>query len=459
MNKSALLRLHMRKEKSVSSHATPLSIGAFVAKLIGALYRIPLLKIIGSEGLGLYQMVFPVYSLLLDFSGAGFPSAVSSLIGRMESVNGFDKRKLLKTSLIIAGALGLLFSLFMLVFCRWLSYLQGNENAFIAYAFLSPAVFLVGLISCFRGYFQGELNMYPTAISQVLEQAVKLAFGLLLAYLFLPNIPLSAGGSTLAVSISEFVALGYLSILYRKKHGTIRVDLQKREFISYAKTLVKVAIPITLTGIILPLSHVVDSFIIINILSSYRQDATSLYGIFSGAVHSVINLPVSLLYGVAIAVIPIISRQNKDEKNGKESKAIFLTFALSVACFSLTYLFAPTIVKTLFSSLSGEQKTITERLIKFTSPCIILLSVLQTVNGVLIGQNKNYAPIIGLGVGVVVKTITLIALLKIPEINIYACSIASIACYFSACLVNLILVSFNGARNENAKRFNRQFAD
>ena len=146
-----------------------LGVGTFVSKLLGALYRIPLTNIIGGYGLGLYQMVFPVYAVLLDFSGASVPGALSKMISALDSEEKESKAyNYLQTSIRVFALLGIVFSILLAVFAKQISKLQGNQSAYLGYLFLSPAVFLVCFLSCFRGYFQGLMNMKPTAISQII---------------------------------------------------------------------------------------------------------------------------------------------------------------------------------------------------------------------------------------------------------------------------------------------------
>ena len=194
-----------------------LGLGAFIAKVIGAIYRIPLLNIITAEGVGLYQMVFPLYCILLDFAGSGAPNAIAKLISSKGKTGiEINSKKYLTVSLKILLILGIIFSLIMLALAYPLSKLQGNTNAFCGYVFLSPAIFFVSLISAFRGYFQGKMNMVPTAVSQIIEQVVKLLFGLLFTYLLMPNIPFAVGGATLSVTISEIFALFLFEYLLAK---------------------------------------------------------------------------------------------------------------------------------------------------------------------------------------------------------------------------------------------------
>ncbi len=429
------------EKNSIVRGATALAMGAFLSKLIGAIYRIPFTNLLGGEGLGLYQMVFPVYCVLLDFAGAGVPNAISKIIA---GYKGEDARlyanSILKSSIKLLVLLGILGTLLMLVFSYPLASLQGNENAYLGYIFLAPAVFFVSLISAYRGYFQGKMKMHPTAISQIIEQLVKAGVGIIAVYLLLPNVPLAVGGATFAVSLAELIALLYLVILY-KKQDKIAFTYDKSAFSSQARLIVRNTVPITLIGILIPLSQVIDSFLVVNILSAYRTDATALYGLLTGTAMTVINLPVALCYGLATVAVPAVSSAtDKKEKSVRAKKTLSLTLLASLPCAVMCFILAPFITNLLFSGISAQQKLITANLLRILSPAIVLLSVLQTQNAVLIGNGKLYHPLVSMGTGILVKILLSIVLLPIAKINIYGGAVAIIACYFIAVLINLTLI-------------------
>ena len=422
-----------------------LGLGTFAAKLLGAIYRVPLTAILGGTGIGLYQMVFPVYTVLLDFSGAGAPSALSKLIAgeRTESKEA-AARKYLSASIRLFSSLGLVFSLFMAVFSKILADAQGNGNAFLSYIFLAPAVFFVCLITPFRGYFQGLGDMKPTALSQIIEQFIKLCFGLMLAKLFSYDNARAAAGAAGAITISEAVAALYLFLTYKRRtKNSAGVFFESGAELSlFSKKIIKTALPITLIGIALPLSAVADSFIAVNILNGYRTDATSLYGLFSGVAMTVIGLPVAICYGVAAVAIPAVAgAKDKDEERKNGKKSIFITIAFSLPCAAFLYFFAPFAVNLLFRSLPVSERETAAALIKILSPAVVLLSVLQTQNAVLIGRGQTYLPIIAMVSGAAVKTIAEILLIKNPAFNVYGLAAAVIACYLTADLVNFITLS------------------
>lgn len=442
----------MRKDnKKIVSGAAVLGAGAFLAKAIGAIYRVPLTALIGSDGLGLYQMVFPVYVVLLELSGAGVPNALSKIIAG-ENETPFAARSYLKTALKFFAALGLIASVLMAVFAKPFSALQGDGRASFSYVALAPSVFFVCLISCFRGYFQGQMKMSPTAFSQVAEQVVKLICGLTFSYLFMPDVTLAAAGAAFAVTLSEAAAFSGLLVCYKKsaKNELPAFKYDKKRFRPELKTVIRYVVPITLVGIVLPLSQVADSFMIINFLSVYSENPTALFGLFSGVAMTIINLPVSVCYGIAAIAVPSVSgAKEESEKRKNSARCICLTLAVSVPAAILCYAFAPLALKILFGRLSEGDRAVAAELIRMLSVTVVLASLLQTCNAILIGKGKLYLPAVGVAAGVAAKIVLTAILVRNPQINIYGGAVALIACYFVADLINLIAVFAQGRIKES----------
>ncbi len=402
-------------------------------------------------------MVFPVYALLLDFSGCAVPSGMSKIIA---SVNDKEQKgiEILSVSIKFLSILGLILSILMAILAKPLARLQGNQSAFLPYLFLAPAVFFVSLISCYRGYFQGLMNMAPTAFSQVLEQTVKLVLGIVLIKLLLPNLPEAVAGATFAITVSEVVAFIYLRTKFIKQKSVL-LPLNKTESKPILKLLTKTTLPITLTGLILPFSQVIDSFLTVNILSGYTDNATALFGLYSGVALTVVNLPVSVCHGIATVAIPAVSKEKEIAKQNKSAlKSVFLTLSVALPCAIVCVIFAPLIIKILFRSLIGEERQTAINLLRLTSPCVVLLALLQTMNGVLIGKGRLYAPTFSLGVGVIIKIILEVLLLKNPKINIYGSGVSLNACYFFACLINLTMIFKLKVKNAVKSTYRREYA-
>lgn len=436
------------RNKNILISAGILGLGAFFVKFIGAVYRIPLTNLLKSDGIGLYQMVFPIYALLLDFSGAGVPSALSKLIAEKGDDKIVYAQKYLKTSIKFFSVIGLTFSLFVLLFSNRLSAFQGNINASLAYKTLCPSIFFVCLISCYRGVFQGLGDMRPTAFSQIIEQVIKVVLGLIFAYSLKENQVKAVSGATFAITISEIIAFIYLFLLYKKtlKHNSLMRIVDAKESISIKK-LLKAVVPITLISLIAPLSQVIDSFLIINLLKN-TANATSVYGIYSGVALTIINLPISVCHGISVASIPSVSScTTESEKTAKVNYLINLTFIISLLASVSVFILSKPIVKILYPSISVNDRTLAVNLIKSLSVVIVLLSIVQTQNSIFIARGKYYIPLITMSVSVVIKSVLEIILLNNRRLNIFGGAIALITCYFITYLLNFILIKESGEKN------------
>lgn len=424
----------MLKKDSLFKGALVLSIGGFITKIIGAFYRIPLTNILGAEGIGIYQMVFPLYCLLLTVSSTGVPNGIAKLIAE-----GNNPESVLKTALKIFASLGVIATLLMMLFSGGISKLQGNGLAKNSYVLIAPSIFFVSVISCYRGCFQGFTNMKPTAISQVLEQLVKLIFGLSLTYIFRSNKPLSASLATLAVTISEIFACLYLIVCKVK-----RPLLNCGGNAIMPKSIIKTVFPITLSTLVMPLTRTVESFIIINILNKYLTCATARYGLYSGAIESLVGVPVSILYSIAVTAVPIISSSENTFSNKikKIKKSVFLTAILSVICGALFFAFSKFIVSFLYKSLSSENMILTIKMARLSSLSIVFLPIMQTLASCLISISKLYVPAITSTISSIIKVFLTIILLKIKSINIFAVIISDIVCYLLACFLNIIYIKY-----------------
>ncbi len=207
--------------------AAIIALGGFAAKAIGALYRIPLTNLIGGHGIGLYQMVYPVYCLLLTVSATGIPSSIAKLTAEKLGKGQSDKA-LFRTAMKLFLLIGGVGTLLMCAIAPFLSAAQGSSEVTAGYFTLAPSVLLVSAISVFRGYFQGRNQMLPTALSETVEQLVKVGFGLLFAYLFRENVARAVVFLLLAVSLSELTALFLMLFFYaRAKKREVGIRLRR----------------------------------------------------------------------------------------------------------------------------------------------------------------------------------------------------------------------------------------
>lgn len=450
----------MRVNK-IFTGAFVIAVGSFLTKVLGALYRVPLTEYLGAKGLGIYQMAFPAYAALLDVSSSGVPGAMAKLIAENEEAKGLY----LKNSLKLFGIIGGVSALILFLIARPLAIFQGNAEAFYTYKILSPAVFLVALIACFRGYFQGQFKMYPTAISQFIEQVIKLVLGIILMKSF-SSLFKRVSSAVTAVVVGEVIALIFLIIVYivnrlRYPDNTVAFKLldggvfsKNENFLSVAKRILKPAVPIMLLSIIFPLSQIVESSFIIRLLNAKSLDGVKIYGIFSGTALTVINLPVSICYGLSAVAVPAVSAKLKvgTGKISTEKLLILLTLILSVLGAVCCIIFSPFAVKILFPSLK-EYAPLTVNLIRALSLSVVFMSMLQTTNSILIGKGKTYQAVVNCFIGVLVKIVLTGLLVRIESISIFGAVIANTLCYLLAVFLNLVYIKKRADKKDKDRKY------
>ena len=284
----------MQKKQNFLQGTALLAMATAIVKVIGALYKIPLNAIIGEQGFGYFNTAYDIYNVLLMISTAGLPVAMSRMISQASSLDHYNQvRRIYHTARGIFLALGIAGSLLMTVFCRQLAAFQNQPDAWAAIGCLGPCVLLICVMSTYRGFFQGQGNMLPTSVSQVLEAVVKLIVGMgaALAILRMTNeIPLAAGGAILGVTASCLVSAIYLFSRFRKSYALLpQTEEEPRSYRETARGLLAIAIPITFGSAALQLMTMLETKIYMGQLlnlgytqSLLAEPVTALLGGYSG---------------------------------------------------------------------------------------------------------------------------------------------------------------------------------
>ena len=474
------------KKQTFLKGAAVIAAGGFIAKLIGALYRIPLTNLIGAEGMGMYQLVYPFYCLLLTVSATGIPSSIAKLAAERRA-SGRSDLPVLKSALLLFLGIGGVGTLLMMALSPLLSGVQGSPELKSGYLALAPSVLLVSGISVFRGWFQGRNNMFPTAFSEVLEQIVKVGLSLLLAYVYRSDVRKAVTLILLSVSVSEAAALLLMLLLYRRARNRSEV-LNEGGRVSM-KSVLRLSIPVTLSAALLPFSALLDSVIVVRLLKGYTDQAVTLYGLFSGGAVTIINLPVSICYGIAAASVPAVSaagaaeragRGNPEEasetsgttggvgtdlsraeagKKGRSARsrviyALLVTLAASIPCALGLYFFARPAVRIIFRALAPSESEVLVRLVRVFAVSAVTLSCTQTLSACLTGLGKPKYAAFSMGIAVLVKTALNFALVSRPEISVYGAAIAADVCYLVAFALDLVYnlsVTRSGKKDGNRR--------
>lgn len=427
------------KQRSFLRGAVILAIGGVFAKVLGAVYRIPLTNLLGSRGIGLYQLVFPMYTLLLTVSGAGIPVAISKLIARdLQCGNRSAAKRTFFSALGCLTILGGIGSAALFFAAEPLARLQGNLQAAACYRILSPSVLLVAVLAAFRGYFQGGLNMAPTAASQVTEQLVKTVLGLVLAYSANDAIT-GAKRAVFAVTASEVVAVLFVAVWYAwetLRSPRVKPAPEKRGTV---REILLLAVPVTLGSLLLPFTQLVDSVLVMRLLPG---DATQLYGLWSGPVHSLLNMPVVLTLGIATAVLPSVTgcyvAGDEAGLHEKCNLAFRLTTVLGLPCSVGLAVLAKPVVCLLYGGLTAAEQNLSAELLQIAAAGVLFLSLAQTSTAILQGTGRLYRPVAFLGIAALCKTVCNVLLL--PKAGVHGAAISSVVCYFVAGFADFLYI-------------------
>ncbi|MDE7439911.1 MAG: polysaccharide biosynthesis protein [Clostridia bacterium] len=418
------------QKQSFIKGAILISLGGFVSKMLGAIYRIPLTNFLGGEGMGIYQMVYPLYCILLTVSASGIPTGIARLISSGKA--GAERQ-----AFRLYGAIGIIGTILMYFLSTPLSAVQTEPAIRLCCVMLCPSVFFVSVLSVVRGYFQGKGNMYPTAVTEVCEQVVKVALGCVLAYVFRNNLPIAVASTLFSVTVSEVVATALALIWYLKRRSKLPLFKVPAPPVS---AIVKYTIPLTLTAIALPVSQLLESIIAVRFLREITGEATALYGIFSGCAVTIINLPVSVTYGLAAASVPQISplAENGDIDGAKSKayKSLLITFAISVPAAIVLFVFAPLAVRLIFSSLPQENKEILLTLVRIMAINAVTLSLVQTSSACITALGRPIKSTITQWVTAILRVALTAVLIKFTSLSIIGAAISANCSYLVAVLIN-----------------------
>ena len=435
------------KKQSFLHGTALLALATAVVKVIGALYKIPLNAIIGEQGFGYYSTAYEIYTVLLMISTAGLPVAMSRMIAQASSLDHYRQvRKIYTVSRTIFLTLGLVGALLMTLFCKQLAEFQQQPDAWAAIGALGPCCFLICLMSTYRGFFQGQGNMLPTSVSQVIEAITKLVVGIagaLLVVFYTQNVSLAAGAAILGVTVSCLVSSFYLNAIFRKAYKQMPQSCEDTDSgKDIAKGLLSIAIPITIGSAGLQLLTVLETKIYMTQLLEYMtQDlADTQKGIYSMAL-TIFNMPCAFITPITISIIPAITSQltlgNLKAARATEESAARVSALISMPCaFGLALLAQP--ITRLLGGYSGEKLVLATQLMSVLGVCIIFNSMVLLTTAIMQAHGHEKLPVVNMFVGGFVKLIAVFILTANPIIGIVGTPIGSLLCYLSITVLNLV---------------------
>ncbi len=440
-----------------------------LVKVIGALFKIPITNLLGNEGMGYFSSAYTIYSGLFTVATAGLPVAIAKMIA--ESTAHGNLRELKRThgvSYILFAFVGVVGS--AVLFFGADDFIKAYGDNSLCIKIVAPALFFVAIMSVYRGFFQGLSDMYPTAISELIESGTKLLLGYLAAYIFLKKgLVFGAAGAISGVTAGSVFGCVFLITMFFKKrkkiYASLDGSLKPPSYISIFGRLMGVALPVTVSASVFTITNLIDVFQIGRRLSliadkipqeqidrciKYMDKAiaasgdktaaivNSLYGMYTAKVITMLNLLPAIVVAVCLPLVPAIARSFASKDYSGVSKTTQMSVKFTVI-FSLPGavgigILSDPILRTLFGSNDASF------LLRLITPAIVSVSLVLVTNAILQATGNVIVPVINIAVAGITKVIINYFLLVIPGININGVAIGTSVCYLIYMTLNLYYV-------------------
>ena len=434
-----------------------LTVAGLLVKVIGSVNRILLSRLLGGEGIGLYQMAYPIYLLMLSVCSAGVPVAVSIIVAEKVAKNDYAQaHRIFKVTLGLMAAFGLFFALLLygtaglLVNSGWIR----DSRAYYALVVLTPAVFFSSILASFRGYFQGYQMMTPPAVSQILEQLVRVTVMIGLAYFLLPRgLEYAAAGAAFGAVPGGLTGLLVLTWFFRKARKEWKHKIEKQTATvaesvgSIAKRLVLLAIPVSCANLLIPVTSSIDMLLVPNGLGRAGfgvEAATTLFGYLTGMAQPLLMMAIIPTMSLAASLVPAVSEactlQRPDEILRKTTSAFKICMLVVVPASVGMWALAGPISGTLYGTMKAAP------VIAHLAPSITFLGIFQVTTGALQGIGKTMIPMWNMLFGAVVKAVAVWQLTSVAAFHILGAAWASNLNFALVAAINVFFLYRNGIR-------------
>jgi len=457
--------MHESRKPNFLKGAAILAVTGIFVKIVGAIYQIPILNVLGDEGAGYFHVTYMVYGLLLAISTAGVPVALSRLVSSAAANGNIPLiKRYYSVAMPAIIVIGIVVMSVMFFFADVLAEMMGSSLAATGIKVLAPAVFFVCMISVYRGYAQGFQNMIPTAASQVIEVVSKAVFGIIVAF-YLAGSGYQAQFVSAGAITGVTIGLGLcvpVMMWYKKKID--RSNLVNGELGKCAENpsaalpgkkdtllrFLKVSITISLSASFMSIMGVIDTSVVSNRLQSAlmltESEAMSQLGIFRKGL-SIYNLPPSLVMPLAVSIIPAIAaavaRKNKDEASAITQSSVKLTnlFAMP-ACIGIIILAGP-ILKALYNDPGQTPETVATMttILMILGAASYFVCLQHMTIATLQANGYERVALMTFPAGAAVRIALSYVLVAIPEIGIIGSPIGTLACFAVIVVLNIIFIT------------------
>lgn len=447
-----------------------LAAAGMISRMIGLLYRSPLQGIIGDLGMGYYGSAYYYYTIILLISSYSIPSAISKVIAQKLAVEEYrNAHRIFKCALWYVLVVGALASIFLFFCAGWFV----ADEAIPVLRCFAPTIFIYGMLGVLRGYFQAHKSMVETSVSQILEQianavvSVGAAYYLIMLTMHSMAVPTDevgevkratsgAMGSALGTGSGVVVALIFMYFMYRKSKKNIFERIKEdthKETDSYKHILgmiTGVVTPFILSTAIYNMSGVLNDQVYNKWIPVMQgiTDTVSRYaswGIYSGTVLTISNIPIAFASAMAAAMIPAISHQMAIADYEGAKKKIHLatktTMILSIPSAVGIFILARPLITLMFPGTTDASSLVGAKLLMAMAPSVIFYALSTLNSSILQGIGKVNTPIYNAAIAITVQTVLAVLLAGFTPLGLYGIAIAATAYSLMMCILNHRAVS------------------
>lgn len=415
-----------------------------INRILAFVPRIALPRIIGAEGVGIYQLGYPFLIVLLTVITGGIPLAVAKWIAEAESKGDSARVKhIFRTALGLTTALAIVLTALFLLFTPWIiEHLMTEERVYQTFRVMSPLLLIIGVSSVYRGYFQGKHNMIPTALSQTIETIFRIIFALLFARWLLPfGLAWAAAGAMMGVLIGEIAGFSILLWQYNKERRRQQDPLlisdktasalapdpieQTLENEPALRKLINLSIPVTASRMIGSLSYLLESILTARALAVAgiaTGIATAQYGALQGMIIPILLLPTALTYSLAVSLVPSLSeaaaKGDRATIHMRLHQSMRLALVTGAPFVVVMTLFAEPICRILYNHIEIAP------MLKWMAPIGLFIYLQAPLQAALQALDKPGTALMNTFIGAAVKLFLIIKLASDPSLGIYGALIA-----------------------------------
>ncbi|MFB5268019.1 stage V sporulation protein B [Paenibacillus enshidis] len=416
----------MRKQTFIQGAIILLAAG-IINRLLGFVPRIMLPRIIGPEGVGLYQQGYPFFIVIITLITGGIPLAVAKLVAEAETEGRPERsRRILYASLEFTVTLGMIFLILCLVFAPWITnHILTDNRVYHTFVSMTPMIVIVAVSSVYRGYFQGKQNMIPSAASSIAETVIRIICVIWFSYLLLPKgIEFAAAGAMLGAMVGELIGMFVLLWQYARHHKDPPKDIQpKRSVSGKAKILgplLSLSIPVTASRLVGSISYLLESIVLMRSLAAAgiaTAVATAQYGVLQGMIIPVLLLPGALTTSLAISLVPSLSEAaaggNWTVVHNRLNQSLRLSLVTGAPFAVLMYVLAEPVCMLLYNNTEAAA------MLKLMAPFALFIYIQAPLQAALQALNRPGQALMNTAAGAIIKITLIIALASRPEYGIY----------------------------------------